>query len=89
MCVTVFMSLCVCVCVCVCVCDCVCVTVCVRVCVCGSQTMNNTLTSVSAVLGFHSMLTQTQFYASLRDEKIHEGGFTGELLVQARLCLFL
>ena len=76
-------------CVCVCVCDCVCVTVCVRVCVCGSQTMNNTLTSVSAVLGFHSMLTQTQFYASLRDEKIHEGGFTGELLVQARLCLFL
>ena len=38
--------------------------------------------SVSAVLGFHSMLTQTQFYASLRDEKIHEGGFTGEVALQ-------
>ena len=72
-CVTVFMSLCVCVCVCVCV----------------VLRLNNTLTSVSAVLGFHSMLTQTQFYASLRDEKIHEGGFSGELLVQTRLCFFL
>ena len=31
----------------------------------------------SAVLGFHSMLTQTQYHASLRDEKLEDGGFTG------------
>nr|KAG5707280.1 hypothetical protein BaRGS_000054 [Batillaria attramentaria] len=35
------------------------------------------LVDLAAVLGFHSMLTQTQYYASLRDEKVHEGGFTG------------
>ncbi|XP_025082063.1 tropomodulin-like [Pomacea canaliculata] len=35
------------------------------------------LVDLAAVLGFHSMLTQTQYHASLRDEKVHEGGFTG------------
>lgn len=40
------------------------------------------LVDLAAVLGFHSMLTQTQFYASLRDEKIHEGGFTGAARAQ-------
>ncbi|KAL8568336.1 hypothetical protein ACOMHN_040909 [Nucella lapillus] len=40
------------------------------------------LVDLAAVLGFHSMLTQTQFYASLRDEKIHEGGFTGAAKAQ-------
>lgn len=35
------------------------------------------LVDLAAVLGFHSMLTQTQYYASLEDRKIHEGGFSG------------
>ncbi|XP_059140566.1 tropomodulin-1-like [Physella acuta] len=35
------------------------------------------LVDLAAVLGFHSMLTQTQYYASLEDREIHEGGFTG------------
>ncbi|XP_041356329.1 tropomodulin-1-like isoform X2 [Gigantopelta aegis] len=35
------------------------------------------LVDLAAVLGFHSMLTQTQYYASLQDENINaEGGFT-------------
>lgn len=40
------------------------------------------LVDLAAVLGFHSMLTQTQFYASLKDEQIHEGGFTGAAKAQ-------
>ncbi|GFO26641.1 tropomodulin [Plakobranchus ocellatus] len=35
------------------------------------------LADLAAVLGFHSMLTQTQYYASLEDREIHEGGFSG------------
>ncbi|RUS77565.1 hypothetical protein EGW08_014669 [Elysia chlorotica] len=35
------------------------------------------LVDLAAVLGFHSMLTQTQYYASLEDREIHEGGFSG------------
>jgi len=34
------------------------------------------LVDLAAVLGFHSMLTQTQYYASLEDRVIHEGGFS-------------
>ena len=33
----------------------------------------------SAVLGFHGMLNQTQFYASENDEKVETGGFTGKI----------
>ncbi|XP_046331905.1 tropomodulin-like isoform X1 [Haliotis cracherodii] len=40
------------------------------------------LVDLAAVLGFHSMLTQTQYYASLQDEKISEGGFTGHARAQ-------
>ncbi|KAK7095637.1 hypothetical protein V1264_005021 [Littorina saxatilis] len=40
------------------------------------------LVDLAAVLGFHSMLTQTQYYASLRDETVHEGGFTGAAKAQ-------
>ncbi|XP_055865957.1 tropomodulin-1-like [Biomphalaria glabrata] len=35
------------------------------------------LVDLAAVLGFHSMLTQTQYYASLEDRPLHEGGFSG------------
>ncbi|KAH9504471.1 Tropomodulin-1 [Bulinus truncatus] len=35
------------------------------------------LVDLAAVLGFHSMLTQTQYYASLEDRELHEGGFSG------------
>ena len=38
----------------------------------------------SAVLGFHGMLNQTQFYASERDEKLEGGGFTGKNFI--RIC---
>ncbi|ESO94695.1 hypothetical protein LOTGIDRAFT_227355 [Lottia gigantea] len=41
------------------------------------QASEEELVDLAAVLGFHSMLTQTQYYASLEDRKIHEGGFTG------------
>lgn len=40
------------------------------------------LVDLAAVLGFHSMLTQTQFYASLKDEKVNEGGFSGAAKAQ-------
>lgn len=35
------------------------------------------LVDLAAVLGFHSMLTQTQYYAGLEDRELHEGGFGG------------
>jgi len=35
------------------------------------------LVDLAAVLGFHSMLTQTQYYAGLEDRPLHEGGFGG------------
>jgi len=34
------------------------------------------LVDLAAVLGFHSMLTQTQYHASLEGREIHEGGFS-------------
>uniref|UniRef100_A0A0B6ZP77 Tropomodulin n=1 Tax=Arion vulgaris TaxID=1028688 RepID=A0A0B6ZP77_9EUPU len=40
------------------------------------------LVDLAAVLGFHSMLTQTQYYASLEDRELHEGGFTGNAQAQ-------
>ncbi|BFZ25552.1 hypothetical protein BsWGS_28591 [Bradybaena similaris] len=40
------------------------------------------LVDLAAVLGFHSMLTQTQYYASLEDRPLHEGGFTGHAQAQ-------
>jgi len=41
------------------------------------QASEEELVDLAAVLGFHGMLNQTQFYASERDEKIEGGGFTG------------
>ena len=40
---------------------------------------------LAAVLGFHGMLNQTQFYASERDEKSETGGFTGTITFTAKL----
>ncbi|CAG5125602.1 unnamed protein product [Candidula unifasciata] len=40
------------------------------------------LVDLAAVLGFHSMLTQTQYYASLEEREVHEGGFTGHAQAQ-------
>jgi tropomodulin len=40
------------------------------------------LVDLAAVLGFHSMLTQTQYYASLEERELHEGGFTGHAQAQ-------
>ncbi|KAK6185240.1 hypothetical protein SNE40_007514 [Patella caerulea] len=42
-----------------------------------TQASEEELVDLAAVLGFHSMLTQTQYYASLEDRKISEGGFKG------------
>ncbi|XP_045183759.2 tropomodulin-like isoform X2 [Mercenaria mercenaria] len=42
-----------------------------------TQATEDELVDLAAVLGFHGMLNQTQFYASERDEKLESGGFTG------------
>lgn len=41
------------------------------------QASEEELVDLAAVLGFHGMLNQTQFYASENNEKIEAGGFTG------------
>lgn len=41
------------------------------------QATEDELVDLAAVLGFHGMLNQTQFYASERDEKLEGGGFAG------------
>lgn len=41
------------------------------------QASEEELVDLAAVLGFHGMLNQTQFYASEADEKIEGGGFSG------------
>lgn len=41
------------------------------------QASEEELVDLAAVLGFHGMLNQTQFYASENNEKIEGGGFTG------------
>jgi len=40
------------------------------------------LVDLAAVLGFHSMLTQTQYQASLEGREVHEGGFDGHAQAQ-------
>lgn len=41
------------------------------------QATEDELVDLAAVLGFHGMLNQTQFYASENNEKLEGGGFTG------------
>lgn len=41
------------------------------------QASEEELVDLAAVLGFHGMLNQTQYYASENNEKIEGGGFTG------------
>lgn len=47
-----------------------------------TQASEEELVDLAAVLGFHSMLTQTQYYASLEDRKVSEGGFMGNARAQ-------
>ncbi|XP_052786948.1 tropomodulin-like isoform X2 [Mya arenaria] len=42
-----------------------------------TQATEDELVDLAAVLGFHGMLNQTQFYASENNEKLESGGFAG------------
>ncbi|KAJ8313398.1 hypothetical protein KUTeg_009026 [Tegillarca granosa] len=48
-----------------------------------TQATEEELVDLAAVLGFHGMLNQTQYYASWEGEKIHGGGFDGVAKPQA------